>query len=165
MGIGIVLYIYSFNGLMIYIFVNILVVVDNGIDQVIVYFVKDVNGCIVGGSVIVNRYLLLIDIIFVVIIVLVCLINVVDIILIVVGGYVFMVKYEIILLIMVDNGNNVLFIGLVFDIYLFKVIDVNGCLIERNYIIVFVMLIVIVGVMLNDILCNVVDGIINNGLV
>ncbi|MBZ4044599.1 T9SS type B sorting domain-containing protein, partial [Flavobacterium hibisci] len=132
-------------------------------DQVIVYSVKDANGCITGGSATVDKYLPLTDITFAVTTAPVCPGNVADITLTVVGGYT-PAKYEIISPITVDNGTSPLFAGLAAnETYLFRVTDANGCSIERNYKIEPVTPIAIAGAMLTDISCNAADGTTNNG--
>ncbi|HEU4790001.1 MAG TPA: T9SS type B sorting domain-containing protein [Flavobacterium sp.] len=161
-GTGTGPYKYNFDGSTNYYDSNEFYVVDNGSAQTVKFYVKDANGCLFNNQVVVNPYKKITKITFVGSAP-TCPIPTSNVKLTVVGGYA-ITKYEILSPVPFNNGASDTFSGLAPNTtYLFKVTDANGCSFQKAYTTDKLVPIAIVGELVNDISCNVLNGTTNNG--
>ncbi len=165
-GTGTPPYKYNFDGGSMYYDAKELIVIDNGFDQTINYYVQDSKGCTADGSIIVPAFQNITDINFTIDRDPTCPLPTADVSLIVVGGATPIAKYEIIspTAAILDNGTNNTFLNLTPNVvYLFKITDANGCSYEKSFEFDDVEPIVISGQLFNSISCNPLSGISDNG--
>jgi len=166
-GTGTGPYKYNFDGSTNYYDSKEIYVVDNGSPQTVSFYVKDFNGCLYNSSIVVNPYKKITSITFNPLTQPTCPIPTSNVKLTVVGGYA-ITKYEILspasAIGNVTGAVNGTFIGLAPDTtYLFKVTDANGCSFQKAFTTSKLTRIAIVGELVNNISCNVLNGTTNNG--
>jgi gliding motility-associated-like protein len=147
-------YQYSFNGSATYTNSNTLTVNDTGVNQNILFSVKDANGCTAGGTVVITKFNPPTDITFAQARPITCVDLNSDITLTMpvanggVAPFVFENSTS-----GTTNGTGV-FTNLIPGTYVFKVTDFNGCYFTKSYIVTPVTPIAISGVKLSDVLCK-----------